>query len=47
MIDAGEYKVKILTQQAFINSFMADVLLVLAAAFAIAVTINFGQPLLG
>ncbi len=47
MIDAGESKVKLSTQQTLIRSYMAGALLALAAAFAITVTVNSGQPLLG
>jgi formate transporter len=47
IIDAGEAKVKLSTEQTLIRAFMAGALLALAAAFAITVTVTSGQPLLG
>ncbi len=47
MIDAGESKVFMSTRDTLIRAFMAGAILALAAAFAISVTINTGQPLAG
>lgn len=47
MIDAGESKVFMSTKDTLIRSFMAGAILALAAAFAITITVNTGQPLAG
>ena len=47
MIDAGESKVFMSTRDTLIRSFMAGAILALAAAFAVTVTVQTGQPLLG
>lgn len=47
MIDAGASKVRMPVSQAFICAYMAGAILALAAAFAITITVNTGQPLLG
>ncbi|KKB75892.1 formate transporter [Devosia soli] len=47
MIDAGEAKVFMSTRDTLIRSFMAGAILALAAAFAITITVQTGQPLLG
>lgn len=47
MIDAGEAKVFMSTRDTLIRSYMAGAILALAAAFAITVTVQTGQPLLG
>lgn len=47
MIDAGEAKVFMSTRDTVIRAFMAGAILALAAAFAVTVTVNTGQPLLG
>jgi len=47
MIDAGQAKVLMSTKDTLIRSFMAGAILALAAAFAIAVTVNTGSPLAG
>ncbi len=47
MIDAGEQKVFMSTRDTLIRAFMAGAILALAAAFAITITVNTGQPLAG
>ncbi|MGY1840975.1 MULTISPECIES: formate/nitrite transporter family protein [unclassified Modestobacter] len=47
MIDAGEAKVFMATRDTLIRAFMAGAILALAAAFAVTVTVQTGQPLLG
>jgi formate/nitrite transporter len=47
MIDAGEAKVLMATRDTLIRAFMAGAILALAAAFAVTITVNTGQPLLG
>ncbi|MEX5294606.1 formate/nitrite transporter family protein [Kocuria sp. CPCC 205268] len=47
MIDAGEAKVFMSTRDTLIRAFMAGAILALAAAFAVTVTVQTGQPLLG
>jgi formate/nitrite transporter len=47
MIDAGEAKVMMSTRDTLIRSFMAGAILALAAAFAMTITVQTGQPLLG
>ena len=47
MVDAGEAKMKMSTKDTLIRAYMAGAILALAAAFAITVTVNTGQPLVG
>lgn len=47
MIDAGESKVFMSTKDTLIRSYMAGAILALAAAFAVTITVNTGNPLLG
>lgn len=47
MIDAGESKVFMSTKDTLIRAYMAGAILALAAAFAISITVNTGNPLVG
>ena len=47
MIDAGEAKVFMSTRDTLIRSYMAGAILALAAAFAVTITVQTGQPLAG
>src|SRR5213596_3648560 len=47
MIDSGEAKVFMSTRDTLIRSYMAGAILALAAAFAVTITVNTGQPLVG
>lgn len=47
MIDAGEAKVFMSTRDTLIRAFMAGAILALAAAFAITVSVQTGEPLAG
>ena len=47
MIDAGESKIFMSTRDTLIRAYMAGAILALAAAFAVTVTVQTGQPLLG
>lgn len=47
MVDAGESKVFMSTRDTLIRAFMAGAILALAAAFAITITVQTGQPLAG
>jgi len=47
LIDAGESKVFMSTKDTLIRSYMAGAILALAAAFAISINVNTGQPLAG
>ena len=47
MIDAGEAKVHMSTRDTLIRAYMAGAILALAAAFAIAVTVQTGLPIVG
>jgi formate/nitrite transporter len=47
MIDAGEAKVFMATRDTLIRAYMAGAILALAAAFAVTVTVQTGQPLVG
>jgi formate/nitrite transporter len=47
MIDAGESKVFMSTKDTLIRAFMAGAILALAAAFAVTVTVNTGNALIG
>lgn len=47
MIDAGEAKVFMSTRDTVIRAYMAGAILALAAAFAITISVNTGEPLIG
>lgn len=47
MIDAGESKVFMSTKDTLIRAYMAGAILALAAAFAVTITVNTGDPLIG
>ena len=47
MIDTGEAKVLMSTRDTLIRAFMAGAILNIAAAFAVTITVNTGQPLVG
>ena len=47
MVDAGESKLLMSTRDTLIRAYMAGAILALAAAFAVTVTVNTGNPLLG
>lgn len=47
MIDAGEAKVFMSTRDTLIRAFMAGAILALAAAFAVTINVQTGQPLAG
>lgn len=47
MIDAGEAKVFMSVKDTLIRAYMAGAILALAAAFAVTVTVNTGDPLIG
>ena len=47
MVDAGESKIFMSTRDTLIRAFMAGAILALAAVFAITVTVQTGQPLVG
>lgn len=47
MIDAGEAKVLMSTRDTLIRSFMAGAILALAAGFAVTISVNTKEPLLG
>ncbi|MDQ7774434.1 MAG: formate/nitrite transporter family protein [Paracoccus aminovorans] len=47
MIDAGEAKVFMSQRDTLIRAYMAGAILALSAAFAVTVTVNTGEPLLG
>lgn len=47
MIDAGESKVFMSTKDTLVRAYMAGAILALAAAFAITITVNTGEPLIG
>ncbi|MEV3937608.1 formate/nitrite transporter family protein [Glycomyces sp. NPDC049804] len=47
MIDAGEAKVFMSTRDTVLRAFMAGAILALGAAFAVTISVNTGQPLLG
>jgi formate transporter len=47
MVDAGESKIFMSTRDTLIRAFMAGAILALAAAFAITVSVQTGNPLLG
>ena len=47
MVDAGESKVFMSTRDTLIRGFMAGAILALAAVFAVTITVQTGQPLVG
>jgi formate/nitrite transporter len=47
MVDAGETKIFMSTRDTVIRAYMAGAILALAAAFAVTVTVQTGQPLAG
>src|SRR5690606_34150420 len=47
MIDAGEAKVFMSTKDTLVRAFMAGAILALAAAFAVTINVETGQPLAG
>ncbi|WP_310618488.1 formate/nitrite transporter family protein [Flexibacterium corallicola] len=47
MVDAGQQKVLMSTRDTLIRAFMAGAILALAAAFAVTITVQTGQPLVG
>ncbi|MBJ3785122.1 formate/nitrite transporter family protein [Devosia sediminis] len=47
MIEAGEAKIFMSTKDTLIRSYMAGAILALGAAFAVTITVNTGQPLIG
>jgi formate/nitrite transporter FocA (FNT family) len=47
MIDAGESKIFMSTRDTIVRAYMAGAILALAAWFAITITVNTGQPLVG
>ncbi len=47
MVDAGQAKALMSTRHTLIRSYMAGAILALAAAFAVTVSVQTGQPLLG
>lgn len=47
MIEAGESKILMSTKDTLIRAYMAGAILALAAAFAVSITVNTGQPLVG
>jgi formate/nitrite transporter FocA (FNT family) len=47
MIDAGESKIVMSTRDTVIRAYMAGAILALAAAFAVTISVQTGQPLAG
>src|SRR3990170_7322949 len=47
MVDAGESKIYMSTRDTLIRAYMAGAILALAAAFAVTVTVQTGQPIIG
>ena len=47
MVDAGESKLLMSTRDTLIRAYMAGAILALAAAFAVSITVNTGNPLIG
>ncbi|MDC8786405.1 formate/nitrite transporter family protein [Roseateles koreensis] len=47
MVDAGESKLLMSTRDTLIRAFMAGAILALAAAFAVSINVNTGNPLIG
>jgi formate/nitrite transporter FocA (FNT family) len=47
MIDAGEAKIFMSTRDTLIRAYMAGAILALSAAFAVTVSVQTGQPIVG
>src|SRR5947208_17198347 len=47
MIDAGESKIFMSTRDTMIRAYMAGAMLTLAAWFAVTMSVNTGQPIIG
>ncbi|HAM47854.1 MAG TPA: formate transporter, partial [Alphaproteobacteria bacterium] len=47
MIEAGESKIFMSAKDTLIRAYMAGAILALAAAFAVTITVNTGNPLVG
>src|SRR5437870_3081963 len=47
MVDAGESKIFMSTRDTLIRAYMAGAILALAAAFAVSISVQTGQPLVG
>ena len=47
MVDAGESKIFMSTRDTLIRAYMAGAILALAAAFAVTITVQTGQPIVG
>ena len=47
MVDAGEAKILMSTRDTVIRAYMAGAILSLAAWFAVTITVNTGQPIVG
>lgn len=47
MVEAGESKILMSTKDTLIRAYMAGAILALAAAFAVTITVNTGNPLIG
>src|ERR671926_1026133 len=47
MVDAGQSKIHMSTRDTLIRAYMAGAILALAAWFAVTITVNTGQPLVG
>ncbi|MQM35875.1 MAG: formate transporter, partial [Candidatus Accumulibacter phosphatis] len=47
MVDAGESKIFMSTRDTLVRAFMAGAILALAAAFAVTITVQTGEPLAG
>ena len=47
MVDAGESKIFMSNRDTVIRAYMAGAILALAAAFAVTITVQTGQPLVG
>ena len=47
MVDAGESKIFMSTRDTVIRAYMAGAILALAAAFAVTITVQTGNPLIG
>ncbi|WP_420476919.1 formate/nitrite transporter family protein [Noviherbaspirillum sp. ST9] len=47
MVDAGESKIYMATRDALIRAYMAGAILALAAVFAVTISVQTGQPLVG
>src|ERR671929_1612051 len=47
MVDAGESKIFMSTRDTLVRAYMAGAILALAAWFAVTITVQTGQPLLG